>query len=58
MSYMNELAIVDMRSEDEYTRGWFDADRAITLGLSGQDLSQGDTEWDRGWNTRIEMEKK
>jgi hypothetical protein len=43
--------------EDEYTRGWRDAHEAITQ-RKVVDYSQGDTDWDRGWNHRLEQEDK
>jgi hypothetical protein len=42
---------------DDYTAGWLAADEAIQFKLPGhKDFSQGDSEWDRGWNARIWME--
>lgn len=44
---------------DEYTRGWEEADEAIHHKLPGhKDFSQGDHDWDRGWNTRLEQEEE
>jgi len=43
----------------DYVRGWMEADEAIQHKLPGyRDFSQGDTDWDRGWNARIEQESK
>jgi hypothetical protein len=44
---------------DEFTEGWAAADEAIKFQLPGyQDLSSGDTDWDRGWNARMIKEKE
>lgn len=44
---------------DDFTRGYMDADEAIRYKLPGyRDYSQGNTEWDKGWNKRIEESKK
>jgi hypothetical protein len=43
---------------DNYTIGWLDADEAIQHNLPGcKDYSQGDTDWDKGWNNRIESQR-
>ena len=43
---------------DEYALGWLAADEAIRLNLLGQDYSQGDTKWDRGWNARLDQQRQ
>ena len=40
---------------DAYTAGWLAAEAAHRAGLDVQThASQGDTDWDRGWNAYIE----
>lgn len=44
---------------DDFTRGWEDADEAIKNRLPGyRDYSQGMSDWDRGWNARIDLERQ
>lgn len=40
---------------DDYTLGWWRAHYAIQEGRS-VDYSQGDAEWDKGWNARLDIE--
>jgi hypothetical protein len=42
---------------DEYARGWAESDEAIKHRLAGwMTYSQGESDWDRGWNERIVQE--
>jgi hypothetical protein len=48
---------------DNYTKGWADADEQIRRKLNGErvtglDYSQGDSDWDKGWNARLDLENK
>lgn len=50
------FCLIDGQIEDLYTMGWKDADLAIRACLPGhRTCSQGDTEWDRGWNARVNL---
>ncbi len=43
---------------NDYLYGWTCADEAIRYKLPGyQDYSQGLTEWDKGWNARLDTER-
>ena len=43
---------------DDYTQGWMDADEAIRYNLPGcNDYSQGLTDWDKGWNARMDIKR-
>jgi primosomal protein N' len=40
-----------------FQEGWDEADEAIKHQLPGyKDFSQGETEWDKGWNSRLSFE--
>lgn len=47
-----------MEEQDDFTRGYLEANEAIENKLPGyQDYSQGESEWDKGWNARLEIEQ-
>jgi hypothetical protein len=46
-----------VNTDDRYTKGWQDADEAIRYKLPGyQSYSQGTTDWDKGWNARLDKD--
>ena len=43
---------------DRFTHGWIDADYAIKHKCLGhKDYSQGQGDWDKGWNARLDEER-